>query len=341
MAWRGVPLKVVGVASLAVGLLAMSPVARAAANRERVAIVFAEDVDDRRGVVHDLALEFRAEGFDVGLIGKEVDDESLDVWADRARADGDSALIHVVPAAAGDAIIDVLLITPESLVLKDTIRRQPNDTSDMASVRAVEVTRAALIQVQQTRRAQPEVDIVREDPYAALVPSHSPHVALSVSPVVAITGTAQLTLIDLGMNLSWLPSDHLALELEGAIPLTQATESGSTTTAQVKASFVDLGASFFFEGKEATVRPYIALRAGGVLFSTTEGSFNGVSQNSLSFFNAVALGASIRLQGFMRLRLEVGVGISAAPPSLLIDGRAIDHLGLPLALFRTGPEASW
>lgn len=323
-------------------LFSVSPGARAAAKWERVAIVCAEDIDDRRGVVHDLELEFRAEGLDVRLVGKEADSEPFDVWVERARVDGEGALVHVVLGASGGASIDVLMVMPESLVLKDTIRRQASDTSDMAAVRAVEIARAALIDVQEARRAQWEgdVDIVRDNPY----PSQSPFVAVSVSPVLAITGNEPLTLIDLGINLSWLPSQQLALELEGAFPLTAGVESGNSTTAQVKVTFMDLGASFFFVGKDAAFRPYVALRGGGVVFSTTAGSsvgFNGMSQDSLSFFSTFAAGASIALQGIVRLRVEAGVGVMPGPPILQINGQGVDHLGLPLTLLRIGPEAAW
>jgi hypothetical protein len=324
---------------------AVPSVAHAALHRERVAIVFTEGFDDREGVVRDLASEFRAEGFDVRLIGKELDDAPLEGWAARARNDGDRALIHVVPGGGGDAVIEVLLVKPDNLVFKDTVRRQANDASDIASVRAVEVTRAALIEVHEPPPPPATGwDIVRDDPYAARVRARSPFIAASVSPVLAITGQSPLNMLGLGLNLSWLPSEHVALEVEGTIPLSQGTESAPEGTASVSATFLDVGASIFFASKDQWFRPYLAARAGAAIFSMSAAPamyYVGSSQTFASFFNTVALGGSIWLGNFVRLRAEASVGVTASPPVLQINTKEVDRLGLPIALLRIGPEVTW
>jgi hypothetical protein len=325
-------------------LFAAAPVALAATHRTRVAIVSAEGVDDRQDVVRDLALEFRAEGFDVRLVGKENEGESLDDWAERARDDGDRALIHVVPGAAGDAAIEVLLVAPERLVLKDTIRRQSTDASDIASVRAVEVTRAALIQVQAALPPAAPRDIVRDDPYAAVAPPRSPFLSASVSPVLTITGQPSLDLLDIGMNLSWLPADYVSLEIQGAIPIGHVSEGAPEGTAYVKATFVDAGASLFLTRADAPFRPYFAVRGGAVVYSmsaTPTMGYLALSQTAVSYFSTVCAGASVAVYGVVRLRAEASFGASASSPVLQIGGTEVNNLGMPIALFRIGPELLW
>jgi hypothetical protein len=258
--------------------------------------------------------------------------------------DGDGALVHVVPAASGDASIDVLLVTPESLVLKDTIRHQASDTSDMAAVRAVEVTRAALIAVRKELPPADPRDIVRDDPYAAVAPSRSPFLSVSVAPVLAIMGTTPSILVDLGMSLGLLPSPRIAVELEGAIPLSHASESASEGTASVKATFMTAGASYFFADEDRRLRPFVGARAGAALFSLDSAPapfFVGTSQSILSFFGSIAAGASLRIHDFVRVRAEAGVGFTTTRPVLHIGVAEVDRLGLPVALFSLAPEVTW
>jgi hypothetical protein len=324
-------------AGFALASWAVPSVAHSALRRERVAIVFTEGFDDREGVVRDLASEFRAEGFEVRLIGKELDDAPLDGWAARARNDGDRALIHVVPGGGGDAVIEVLLVKPDNLVFKDTVRRQANDASDIASVRAVEVTRAALIEVQSTRPPIPDVDIVRDDPYVPIDGTSTPYAAASMSPVLAITGQTPLVLFDVGANLSWLATQAVALELDFAFPVSQTLENAAQNTqgsASVSAGFVNVGVSVFFARKQQWFRPFFAVRVGALSVST---NYSRGSQNSLSFFDSVAIGASVELHDFLRLRAEASVGVSASPPVAV----GVDQIGLPLTAFRIGPEVTW
>jgi hypothetical protein len=105
-----------------------------------------------------------------------------------------------------------------------------------------------------------------------------------------------------------------------------------------------MGAAIFFAPKEAWFRPYIAARTGALLFSmkgVPTMLFPSTSQTFASFLNTVAAGASIEVYGSVRLRAEASVGVSAAPPVVRLDGREIDRLGLPIALFRIGPEVTF
>jgi hypothetical protein len=326
---------------LALALFAAMPrIAHAALHRARIAIVFAEGFDDRQGVVHDLASEFLAEGFDVRLIGKEVDDAPLDDWAKRARDDGARALIHVVPGGAGDAVIEVLLVRPDNLVFKDTIRCQASDGSDIASVRAVEVTRAALIEVREPPPVpSSDWDIVRDDPYASRVPARSPFIAASVSPVLTMTGSS-LDLLDVGVNLSWLPADYVGFEIQGAIPLGRGSENAAGGTLYVETTFVDIGASLSFTRRDASFRPYFAVRGGAMAFSLSSDATR-TAQTSVSYFSVAALGASVEVHGFLRLRAEGCIGASTSSPTLGTDPLGIDNIGIPIALLGVGPEFTW
>ena len=328
-------------AGLALAAFAVAPPADAATSRASVAIVFADGIDERQGVVHDLELELRAEGFRVHSM-RERDGDALDDTAERARGDG--VLLHVVPGAAGDVSIEVLAVTADGLVLKDTIRRQAGDTSDIASVRAVEVTRAALIAVKKPLPPADPMDIVRDDPYAAVAPSRSPFLSVSVAPVLAIMGTTPSVLVGVGMNVGWSPSPRIALELEGAIPLSRASDSALGGTAYVKATFITAGASYFFTDEDRWLRPFVGARAGAVLFSLESAAapfFVGTSQTVLSFFGGVAAGASFRIHDFVRLRADASIGFSTTRPVVYIGVDQVDKLGAPIALFSLGPEVTW
>lgn len=322
-------------------LLLVAGVARPASSGARVAIVFSDGVDVRSGLGRDLPLEFRAEGFDVHVAGAELDAQTVDEWTESALADGDVAMIHVAPGRSGDALIDVLLVTRWGLVLKDTVRYVPSDTTDIASVRAVEITRAALLE--EAPRPPSADRVLDKDERAEIaMPPRVDVFAAFVAPHVALMSVAPLVQLGLGAGVSFRPTPRIAVDVEGALPLARASASAPEGTAYTSMTLLDAGLSYFFAPPRRLLRPFLGVRMGVAWFSIQGAAdWVGPQQSHMAFFGAAGAGVSMRVYDFLWLRAAATAGFSLPQLALRVSGRQLDRVGLPIVLFQLGPEVTW
>jgi hypothetical protein len=305
-----------------------------------VAVVFGDGLEEnRRGVVHDLPLELRAEGFEVPIVGKITEGESIDIWAERARSRGVRALIHVFRVSENDSSIEILLVLPDGLRRKNIIRYAPA-SADAAALSAVEVTRAALL----STVAEPRPDLPStEDPTIELpaAPSAKPagpstHFSIGVFPTFTVTGSTPLVLFNFAGAFSISSDPRFSLDVHGAIPGTSWTEHVVEGSLETRMTWIHIGMTWFVAPGLRWLNPYLSPRI-GTLFLSTDATRSS-SQNDAAFLGALATGVSLRLVPNVRLRAEAAMGFTSPELLLRVAGTVVDRLGVPLFQFAFGPE---
>jgi hypothetical protein len=339
----------------------------AASAAPRVAVVRVPEQNDPEGLEPRLRAELEGEGFEVVLVQAEHAPTREDLEDTAKSTDSFAAIALIRPA--GSLAVDVWVtdrVTGKTVLRRIDAPPESPEAGSIMAVRAVELLRASLIELNLkiTPKGEiapaPEVAHFAELPKPAPPPPPAPIPVRREAPppVPPATQPERRFAFGLGVagfdtpgglgltpgpaaRLFWRPVPLFALGLEaaGPAPSTLDEVEGSASVDQ------ELGLGVLeLTPWPGSIEPRFSVGAGAYRIAargSAAGPYAGTSTSALSFAAKVGAGARFELSRSIALGTELSAHWLAPEPVIHFSGRREASAGRPLLLGSVTLEVGW
>jgi hypothetical protein len=336
------------------GMLATEAV-RAEAMTDTAVLVFgAEDAP----LTKRLEAELRALGLHVLVAAAQ--DISLSELAGRAHAAGVALALSTAETSEGVELRLVDRVTGKTL-LREVLERDLSSTDPDAliALRAVELLRASLLELELTHPPRGEVaatNALRETIRRAVAqveraePQPAPTVVNTLEQSV-VAGLRASVFTHLGetrpesgvsADLLWQPTAKVAVGVWGAIPLGSVDVSAAEGAADLRSHVFGTGLRFAPLSLEERLQPTFGAGASVLWLSVTGTRSRSdlvlASEELVAVGPYAAVGCGLRIAGALTLRSEIRAVVAFPKPVIEFADREVTSLGRPFLMATFGLE---
>ncbi|HSQ64099.1 MAG TPA: hypothetical protein VLM85_12825 [Polyangiaceae bacterium] len=312
-------------------MLVLAP-ARARADEPTLVVVLVEPGSDT--LAERVEAELRALGFDVQTTSPT--NSGAGVMEDAARAAHAAAAIRIVRSDQKAQVWVADRVTGKTLLRELEVARG-EDPDGVLAVRAVELLRASLLEVEASHPSRGEVKespvvrrIVATSRSAPEPPRSTLALAVGLGPQVMPSLSPSLHAL---VGMAWMPS-RFGLEATFLLPLVASEVCASEGCARLTTGLLGGGMRVALTSDVARVHPELGLGFAGA-FVHAEGSpvppYLASSSNALVAAAYARAGLSVSLSRHFRLGIDAWIGAALPPTPVRFSGRQVALWGGPFA----------
>lgn len=307
----------------------------------RVALVVEAQGDP---VARRLRAELVALGFEVVEVAAEGE-AAREALENVARAESAVAALRVVPSAQGVEVWIVDRVTGKTVLREVVTADATAPAEDVVPVRAVELLRASLMEIDAPHPVQgevpppPNVRTIVPKPRPPPVPP--PRWSLALGPALLFSPGGLSTAGEARVALRWRIGDRLGASAIGLVPAIAAYIETPQYRTDVSPWIGGLSGDFYFARPGARWTPTAGLGVGLVALRMVGQGTQGATDTTWGTAPFVSAGLTYAISKSLRVGADVLVG--ALFPETRIDfvSTPVAKWGRPLAAWSAGVEVAW